>query len=186
MGEGRYRTLLCLIQLAVPEPDAGSANGSSCVDPLAEDLDGAPLADVLADPDVPGGRARRAPGHRADAPAPADRGAQRVRHAGRGGLRGAAARSPPMTRCWRELLGVRRRQERELHALGRAAAVARAAGVRARGRRAPAGAGGRAGTPADRARAAGVGARGVRAARSARATSATRRRSSRGCRACAA
>jgi ribonuclease D len=50
MGEGRYRTLLCLIQLAVPE--GGSGERIELVDPLAEDLDGAPLADVLADPDV--------------------------------------------------------------------------------------------------------------------------------------
>jgi ribonuclease D len=50
MGEGRYRTLLCLIQLAVPEGAAGER--IELVDPLAEDLDGAPLADVLADPDV--------------------------------------------------------------------------------------------------------------------------------------
>jgi ribonuclease D len=50
MGEGRYRTLLCLIQLAVPE--GGAAERIELVDPLAENLDGAPLADVLADPDV--------------------------------------------------------------------------------------------------------------------------------------
>jgi ribonuclease D len=50
MGEGRYRTLLCLIQLAVP--DGAAAERIELVDPLAEDLDSAPLADVLADPDV--------------------------------------------------------------------------------------------------------------------------------------
>ena len=50
MGEGRYRTLLCLIQLAVPEGATGER--IELVDPLAEDLDGSPLADVLADPDV--------------------------------------------------------------------------------------------------------------------------------------
>ena len=50
MGEGRYRTLLCLIQLAVP--DGATAERIELVDPLAEELDGAPLADVLADPDV--------------------------------------------------------------------------------------------------------------------------------------
>ena len=49
MGEGRYRTLLCLIQLAVPD---GAAERIELVDPLAEDLDGAPLAEVLAVPDV--------------------------------------------------------------------------------------------------------------------------------------
>jgi ribonuclease D len=57
MGEGRYRTLLCLIQLAVPT-EPGSAIGRrggqriELVDPLAGDLDWAPLADVLADPNV--------------------------------------------------------------------------------------------------------------------------------------
>ncbi len=54
MGEGRYRTLLCLIQLAVPEGDESPAHPEriELVDPLAADLDGAPLADVLADPQV--------------------------------------------------------------------------------------------------------------------------------------
>jgi ribonuclease D len=50
MGEGRYRTLLCLIQLAIPDGAAGER--IELVDPLAEDLDLAPLADVLADPRV--------------------------------------------------------------------------------------------------------------------------------------
>jgi len=51
MGEGRYRTLLCLIQLAIP--DAGEAGGRIViVDPLEEDLDGAPLVAVLADPAI--------------------------------------------------------------------------------------------------------------------------------------
>jgi ribonuclease D len=51
VGEGRYRTLLCLIQLAVPLGDAGE----KCIevlDPLAADFDGASLAAVLADPAV--------------------------------------------------------------------------------------------------------------------------------------
>ena len=50
MGEGRYRTLLCLIQLAIPT--GASAERIELIDPLTEDLDGAPLADVLADPAV--------------------------------------------------------------------------------------------------------------------------------------
>jgi ribonuclease D len=50
MGEGRYKTLLCLIQLAVPDGAAGER--IELVDPLAEDLDATPLADVLADPHV--------------------------------------------------------------------------------------------------------------------------------------
>jgi len=51
MGEGRYRTLLCLVQLAVPE-DLGAAERIVIVDPLVADLDGAPLTAVLADPAV--------------------------------------------------------------------------------------------------------------------------------------
>jgi len=51
MGEGRYQTLLCLIQLAIPASDGASAR-VEIVDPLASDLDGAPLAAILADPAV--------------------------------------------------------------------------------------------------------------------------------------
>ncbi len=51
MGEGRYRTLLCLIQLAIPLGEDGSKH-VELIDPLAEDFDGAPLAALLADPDV--------------------------------------------------------------------------------------------------------------------------------------
>jgi ribonuclease D len=57
MGEGRYRTLLCLVQLAIP---ASSPEGERdrtaerivVLDPLLEDLDGSPLAEVLADPAI--------------------------------------------------------------------------------------------------------------------------------------
>lgn len=45
MGEGRYRTLLCLVQLAVPER-------IELIDPLQPGFDGAALAQVLADPAV--------------------------------------------------------------------------------------------------------------------------------------
>jgi ribonuclease D len=51
VGEGRYRTLLCLIQLAVATPD-GEDKRVEVLDPLAEGFDGAPLAALLADPDV--------------------------------------------------------------------------------------------------------------------------------------
>ena len=51
IGEGRYRTLLCLVQLAVPE-SAGMAERIELVDPLAPELDAAPLAGLLADPAV--------------------------------------------------------------------------------------------------------------------------------------
>jgi ribonuclease D len=50
IGEGRYRTLLCLIQLAVGNGAAGERIG--LFDPLTEDLDAAPLAEVLADPQI--------------------------------------------------------------------------------------------------------------------------------------
>jgi ribonuclease D len=51
MGEGRYRTLLCLIQLAVPQSSAGPKR-IEVFDPLEEDFDGSPLAEVLADPAI--------------------------------------------------------------------------------------------------------------------------------------
>jgi ribonuclease D len=51
MGEGRYRTLLCLIQLATGD-EAGMAEHIELLDPLDAELDAAPLADVLADPAV--------------------------------------------------------------------------------------------------------------------------------------
>jgi ribonuclease D len=59
MGEGRYRTLLCLIQLAVRRPDGGQR--VELIDPLQASSTpgagsalawGAPLARVLEDPDV--------------------------------------------------------------------------------------------------------------------------------------
>jgi ribonuclease D len=49
VGEGRYRTLLCLIQLAVLD---GEHAQIELVDPLAADFDGAPLAALLADPEI--------------------------------------------------------------------------------------------------------------------------------------
>ncbi len=51
MGEGRYRTLLCLVQLAIPE-GTQAGEPTLIVDPLAEGLDGAPLCEVLADPAI--------------------------------------------------------------------------------------------------------------------------------------
>ena len=49
VGEGRYRTLLCLVQLA-----AGAGEGAhvGIIDPLTEDDDPAPVAALLADPAV--------------------------------------------------------------------------------------------------------------------------------------
>jgi ribonuclease D len=50
MGEGRYRTLLCLVQVAV-EVDGGDVR-IEVIDPLDESVDPAPLARVLAEPEV--------------------------------------------------------------------------------------------------------------------------------------
>jgi len=51
MGEGRYRTLLCLIQLAIPE-EQGASERIVLVDPLEQDMDASPLAELLADPAI--------------------------------------------------------------------------------------------------------------------------------------
>jgi ribonuclease D len=51
MGEGRYRTLLCLIQLAVPD-QPGDGNPIELLDPLREGIDLSALRDALPDPDV--------------------------------------------------------------------------------------------------------------------------------------
>src|ERR671932_1245533 len=50
MGEGRYRPLLCLVQVAVE--DAGGEVLVELLDALGTGFDRAPLAAVLADPDV--------------------------------------------------------------------------------------------------------------------------------------
>jgi ribonuclease D len=49
MGEGRYRALLCLIQIAVQTDDGVRVE---VLDPLTEEFDPAPLAELLADPDI--------------------------------------------------------------------------------------------------------------------------------------
>lgn len=49
MGEGRYRPLLCLVQVVVEDADGVRVE---VLDPIAEDFDPAPLAAVLADPDI--------------------------------------------------------------------------------------------------------------------------------------
>ena len=51
MGEGRYRVLLCLVQLATPQT-AESTERIELLDPLERDISGAPLASILADPEV--------------------------------------------------------------------------------------------------------------------------------------
>jgi ribonuclease D len=49
MGEGRYRTLLCLVQVSVP---VGDDVRVEVIDPLDESIDPTPLAEVLADPAI--------------------------------------------------------------------------------------------------------------------------------------
>ncbi len=51
MSEGRYRALLCLVQIAVDDPDVPGASRTLLIDPLT-DVDVAPLAALLSDPDV--------------------------------------------------------------------------------------------------------------------------------------
>jgi ribonuclease D len=51
MGEGRYRTLLCLIQLAIPQ-SAETQESIVILDPLEEALEWTPLTSILADPAI--------------------------------------------------------------------------------------------------------------------------------------
>src|SRR4051794_15574720 len=51
MSEGRYQALLCLVQVAVPDPDAEDGRRVVLIDPL-DGADPSPLAEVLADPEV--------------------------------------------------------------------------------------------------------------------------------------
>jgi ribonuclease D len=52
MGEGRYRALLCLVQVAVAGEGPDEASRVEVLDPLDESLDPSPLAEVLADPEI--------------------------------------------------------------------------------------------------------------------------------------
>ncbi|MFZ2052316.1 MAG: ribonuclease D [Solirubrobacteraceae bacterium] len=52
MGEGRYRTLLCLIQIAVPLDGRDGGSWIELIDPLQNGLDASPLAQLLVDPEV--------------------------------------------------------------------------------------------------------------------------------------
>jgi ribonuclease D len=51
VGEGRYRTLLCLVALATPQTSA-MAERIELLDPLQQELDGTALSSLLADPGV--------------------------------------------------------------------------------------------------------------------------------------
>jgi ribonuclease D len=50
MGEGRYQPLLCLVQIALDDGQGGS--DIIVLDPLTEEFDTAPLAELMADPAV--------------------------------------------------------------------------------------------------------------------------------------
>ena len=53
MSERRYRALLCLVQVAVPDPEADDGVRTDVLDPLEEgSFDPAPLAAALADPEI--------------------------------------------------------------------------------------------------------------------------------------
>jgi ribonuclease D len=52
VSERRYQALLCLVQVAVPDPDSEGDVRTEVLDPLEGDLDFSPLAHVLADPNV--------------------------------------------------------------------------------------------------------------------------------------
>jgi ribonuclease D len=52
VSERRYQALLCLVQVAVPDPDVPDGVRTDVLDPLEGDVDVAPLARAIADPDV--------------------------------------------------------------------------------------------------------------------------------------
>jgi ribonuclease D len=52
VSERRYQALLCLAQVAVPDPSAPGGVRTEVLDPIEHDLDPRPLARVLADPSV--------------------------------------------------------------------------------------------------------------------------------------
>jgi ribonuclease D len=52
VSERRYQALLCLVQVAVPDPDVEGGVRTEVLDPLEGELDFSPLARVLADPGV--------------------------------------------------------------------------------------------------------------------------------------
>jgi ribonuclease D len=52
VSERRYQALLCLAQVAVPDPEGPDGVRTEVLDPLEGPLDAGPLARVLADPEV--------------------------------------------------------------------------------------------------------------------------------------
>src|SRR5260370_42489052 len=51
MSEGRYRALLCLVQIVVEDPEAPEGIRIDLIDSL-DGVDVAPLAELLADPEI--------------------------------------------------------------------------------------------------------------------------------------
>ena len=163
MSEGRYRALLCLVQIVVDDPSAENGIRIDLIDGLG-DADVTPLAELLADPAV-----------------------EIVLHAGRqdvailrrawatqltnlfdtqlaAGFAGASAQAG-YGNLIGAILGAARRQDRKLHALGCPTADLRAAQLRGRRCRPPARAGRRITTASARDRQARLGTRGVPPAR---------------------
>ena len=52
VSERRYQALLCLAQVAVPDPSAPNGVRTEVLDPIENEFDPAPLARVLADPEI--------------------------------------------------------------------------------------------------------------------------------------
>lgn len=52
VSERRYQALLCLAQVAVPDPAAPDGVRTEVLDPIEDEIDAGPLAQVLADPAV--------------------------------------------------------------------------------------------------------------------------------------
>jgi ribonuclease D len=52
MSEGRYRPLLCLVQVAVDDPSDGSAPRIALIDTLDKSIEVSPLAQLLGDPEI--------------------------------------------------------------------------------------------------------------------------------------
>jgi ribonuclease D len=52
VSERRYQALLCLAQVAVPDPGAPGGVRTEVLDPIQDEFDPAPLARVLADPEI--------------------------------------------------------------------------------------------------------------------------------------
>ena len=52
VSERRYQAQLCLVQVAVPDDEGEDGVRTEVLDPIADELDPAPLAAVLADPEV--------------------------------------------------------------------------------------------------------------------------------------